>query len=427
MKKQLILLLLALGGLLVMNLPVSGQEVPSFVLFAPGFWGSIDHLPSKSPLWLAESPYPHFCKHQETPYLTGPDYQPIPQKYLALGAGPGLSKAFLRPYAKLQQELNFWAQKRNREDPARSVRIIDDWQALALPRADGETGIGNLNFIYLKYDWRLGLAAITQYYVDPLLALIDKRWPGAKIHWVGHSLGGLLGRYVVSRHPQRFTSLISIGGPQYGIYEIGRQRRGLPVDYGGEWDLAYAQEVGLRFTEKYFFGTRIVQSGKAYEASAAEFARRYMPIMHWLDPEEQRLQDGFGTLPKLAEAVPHAVAYYGLGYGSFDLQGHYHPELLEGKEVGSGLAAPPGSAYAQTGDGRVDPVSARGPFPHAVCLGKEMQHGELMWSPLVLASLVDRFFFDGRMSRSQLRLELLRRGIYWNQPVEWLIRARQSW
>ena len=63
-----------------------GQNQPSFVIFTTGFWGSMDKLPSKEPAWLAASPYPHFRKHQEVDYLSGPDYQPIPHVILNIWA-----------------------------------------------------------------------------------------------------------------------------------------------------------------------------------------------------------------------------------------------------------------------------------------------------------------------------------------------------
>ncbi len=400
--------------------PVSAQPKRVFIIFTPGFWGCIDKLPSQSRQWLEKSPYPHFKKHQEASFLNGENYQAIPQKYLALGKGPGFSKNFLKPYAKLVAELSYWARKVNRTENHQKIKLIQDWQTEL-------SEVGEINLIFLKYDWRLEVPQVERDYVAPLLERIEEQWPDSQWDWVGHSLGGLVGRYVVSKHPGRFRSLISIGGPHYGIYEIGSQRRGEKIFYGNQWDLNYAQELGLKLTEQYFFGTKLVESGLNYPRTAAEFANRYTPMMRWLDPNEGLLADGFGSLPKLKEAVPHAIAFYGLGYGSYDLQGVYHPELPNGIGVGSGIEPKDNPDYAQSGDGRIDPVSAKGPFERTVCLGKELQHGELMWSPLLLTFLIDRYYYEGRMSPSQIKAVFLRRGIYWQEPIDWVLQARQAW
>lgn len=399
-----------------------------FLIFTPGFWGSMDRLPTKDPNWLEQSPYPHYRKYQRSAFLSGPDYRPIPQKYQALGEGPSITKLLLCSYRLMTKEFSFWAARENKRAGREKIKIFDDWQVLE----DGHASAADINVIYLKYDWRLDLPLMSKHYAGPLLDLIDRQWPGAKIHWVGHSLGGLFGRYVATDYPGKLTSLISIGGPQYGIYEIGKQRRGERVTFEGRKYIEYSQEVGLKLAERFFFGEGIVETGKKFTATAALFAEEYAPIFRWLDPNEHLLEDGFGGPIKLKDAVAeHAIALYGLGYGSYDFQGDYHPEILSNEEVGPGIEPKPDHLrYALSGDGRVDPFSARGPFVKTLCLGKDLPHGNLMWSSLVLTMIIDRYFFGGTMPKSDIMLEFRRTGVAWEEKermYEWLLKARKVW
>lgn len=407
-----------------------GQTPPSFVIFTYGFWGSLDRLPSQDPSWLHNSPYPHISKRQDVSFLNGPDYRPIPQAMLATGEGPSFAKYFFCSYYQLEHEMAYWAERINSQEYNKErIRIFDNWQLLQDQSSDK---IGDINVIYLKYDWRLELPQVERDYIDPLVKFIDQRWPGAELHWIGHSLGGVVGRYAVSCHPGRFTSLISIGAPQYGIYEIGMQCRGERVTYNGKSDLEDAQEFGLQVAEKFFFGTNTVQPGVKFTNTAAKFIRQYLPMMHWMDPKTANLEDGFGSLSKLEEAVPHAIAIYGLGFGSYDLQGKYHPAFADHYGVGPGLLpgndSPP--EYAYTGDGRVDPVSAIGPFKNNLCIGKDYSHGSMMWSPLILAFLIDRYYFHGTMSPQDLWLEMRRLNVPFierKQRIKWVLAARKVW
>lgn len=431
---------LSLGACLICLLtnlsPALGSErpTPSFVIFAHGLWGSMDKLPSSDRSWLESSPYPHYKKHQEASYLTGPDYLPIPQRYLKLGEGEFLSKLVIHPYWLMRHEFDYWAKRVNKLTGEERIKIFEDWQILqeAPEKAESPSqDIGAVNLIYLKFDWRLELPGVIEHYLEPLVSFIDQRWPEAKLHLVGHSLGGLVGRYAVSRFPGRFTSLVTVGAPHYGLHEINLQRRGLKTTFGEQWDYETAQVLGLWFLERFFFKTKIVKLGNKYTSTAVEFGEIYTPMAKWLDPDEGLLADGFGSLPKLKEAVPHALALYGLGYGSYDLDGAYHPEIISikinaGTVPGKGL--PP--AYAVTGDARVDPVSARGPFSETLCLGKDQPHGTLMWSPLVLTALIDRYYFDGQMSPADLWRCLQRLDVSWDQKnrrIQWIQKARELW
>lgn len=424
-------LMLAFCLVTIIPIPVKGEAQPEFIIFTPGFWGSMDRLPTKDMAWLEKSPYPHYRKHQKSSFLTGPDYQPIPQKYQALGEGPSVSKLLLCSYRLMEKELSFWKSRENKRIGREKIKIFDDWQVLE-DKNDSDNLIGEINFIYLKYDWRLDLPLMSRYYAGPLIDLIDRRWPQAKIHWIGHSLGGLFGRYVATEYPGRLASLISIGGPHYGIYEISKQRRGERVTFGGRGYIEHSQEIGLCLAEKFFFGEGTVKTGKEFSATAAQFAAEYAPIFRWLDPTENLLEDGFGTPNKLKDGVlEHAVALYGLGFGSYDFQGVYHPEILSSEVVGPAIEPRPDHhRYALSGDGRVDPFSARGPFAKTICLGKDMPHGNLMWSPLVLTMIIDRYFFNGAMPKSDVMLEFRRAGVDWEEKdrmYQWLLKARQVW
>lgn len=416
---------------------IQAQNGPVFVIIAYGFWGSMDRLPTSDPAWLASSPYPHYRKHQDADFLTSDAYQPIPQKYLATGEGPSIFKYFLCSYYLLEHEMAYWAQRVNRQYGGNQVKIFDDWQALqAQIGGSGVAGndprIGKMNIIYLKYDWRLDLPQIERDYVAPLVTFIDGFWPRSKIHFIGHSLGGLVGRYAVSRHPKRFDSLLSIGGPQYGIYEIALERRGERVAYNGDAKLERSQELGLKVAESFFFGTDVFKQHRSFPQATALFIQRYLPMMRWLDPEAGLLNDGFDNLPKLNEATAHPIAIYGLGYGSYDLSGVYHSEVPDGGNVGSGLA--PGrdspADYQRSGDGRIDPLSAQGPFPKTLCLGKDQPHGSMMWSPLVLGMLIDRYFYGGTMSAAELWWEFRRLqvpSVLKKRYFRWIEQARSAW
>ncbi len=411
----------------IMSIPVRGETKPEFIIFTPGFWGSMDRLPTKDITWLEQSPYPHYRKHQKATFLTGPNYKPIPQKYQALGEGPSISKLLLCSYRLMEKEFSFWKSRENKRIGKEKIKIFDDWQIL---ESDNNDLVGEINIIYLKYDWRLDLPLMSRYYAGPLFDLIERKWSGAKIHWMGHSLGGLFGRYVATEYPGKLDSLISIGGPHYGIYEISKQRRGERVTFGGRGYIERSQEIGLHLAEKFFFGDGIVKPGKGFSATAEKFAAEFAPIFRWLDPTENLLEDGFGTSYKLQDAVSdHAVALYGLGFGSYDFQGVYHPEILSNERVGPAIEPEPDYLrYALSGDGRVDPYSARGPFKKTICLGKDMPHGNLMWSSLVLTMIIDRYFFNGAMPKPDVMLEFRRTGVDWEEKermYQWLLKARQ--
>ena len=176
-----------------------------------------------------------------------------------------------------------------------------------------------------------------KYYARPLLTLLEERWPGAEIHWVGHSLGGVVGRYVAASHPGRLTSLITIGAPHYGIYEIGAQCHGRTGDlWRAVGSGIHARQLRVAVVERIFFGTKVVHTGGRFLASVQEFVNRFLPMMQWMEPGAERLADGFGNLTKLKEAVPHAIAIYGLGFGSYDLQGVYHQRLYPRKRNRTG-------------------------------------------------------------------------------------------
>lgn len=414
--------------LLFIQFQALGASKPEFVIFTPGFWGSMDRLPTKDPVWLEQSPYPHYRKRQKASFLKGPDYRPIPQKYLALGEGPSITKLLLCSYKLMVKEFAFWASRENKRAGRDKIKIFDDWQVLET-NADLP---GDINIIYLKYDWRLDLPLMSKHYAGPLLDAINRKWPGAKIHWIGHSLGGLLGRYVATEYPGRLASLVSIGGPQYGIYEVGKQRRGERVTFEGRGYIERSQELGLKLAERFFFGEGIIETGKEFPATAVRFGEEYAPIFNWLDPNENLLEDGFGSPIKLKEAVPeHAIAIYGLGYGSYDFQGDYHPEILVNERVGPAIEPEPDHLeYVLSGDGRVDPSSARGPFEKTICLGKDQPHGNLMWSSLVLTMIIDRYYFGGAMPKSDVMLEFRRTGVAWEEKdrmYEWLLKARIVW
>lgn len=348
-----------------------------------------------------------------------------------------MAKLVIHPYWMMQHEFSYWAKRINTKAGWEKIKIFDDWQVLTgfeagqAPKGEKEL-IGEINVIILKYDWRLGLPEVTKHYVEPLLDFIERNWPTAEVHWVGHSLGGLIGRYTASCFPQRLKSLITIGSPHYGLYEIKLQREGVRATYGGQWDIEVSQEYGLWIMEKIVFGTKTVRLGASYLESATLFTEKYTPLAKWLDPSEGLLTDGFGHLPKLAEAVQHSIAIYGLGYGSYDLKGVYHREINDWREVGPGVEpnekTPP--AYAFCGDGRVDPVSAQGPFKQTLCLGKDQPHGNLMWSALVLTTLIDRYFFAGQMPSSELWRCLRRLGVPLDQKAKrfnWIAKAREAW
>lgn len=430
-----IILAMILMGMILLPVVYSAPASPRvFVIVTAGFWGSMDKLPSGSPSWLAQSPYPHYRKHQDAAYLTGPEYRPIPQKYLKTGQGPSLGVLVINSYYLMERELSYWARRYNDQAGREEIKIFDDWEVLRKKESGGESAAAApFNLIYLKYDWRLGLDQTVRDYVDPLLETIDTRWPGSEIHWVGHSLGGLVGRYAVACHPGRFNSLVTIGTPHYGSYEIGAQMHGERMTYGGRLDIEWSQQIGLNIVERIIFGTGIVHIGKLFTGTARQFAETYLPMMHWLDPSQGLLNDGFGSHTKLSQAVSHAIALYGLGFGSYDLKGQYHPRIEPGWNwgVGPGLGEKGGPPeYAVTGDGRVDPISARGPFTNTLCLGMDKSHGNLMWSPLVLTFLVDRYFYGGAMPSREEAWAWRRLGVTRDElPVhqDWLRKAREVW
>ncbi|MGE5598063.1 MAG: hypothetical protein ACM3XS_01625 [Bacteroidota bacterium] len=123
-------LCLALAVLVLLSAAISAMGAngrpPTFLVITHGFWGSMDNLPANTPAWLAESPYPHYRKHQEAAFLTGPDYLPIPQRFLRLSE----TGIIIRSYAAMEREFAYWARILNRRAGWERIRIYQDWQVL---------------------------------------------------------------------------------------------------------------------------------------------------------------------------------------------------------------------------------------------------------------------------------------------------------
>ena len=149
----------------------------SFLIVTHGFWGSMDNLPD-DPNRLLSSPYPHYRRHQEAAFLTGPDYRPIPQAYLEFSAGPGLARLFSRPYVTMEHEFAYWARVLNERAGWERVEILPDWQVL---QGEHPPAVGEINLIDLKFDWRLGFPQIARDYAGPLLDFLASRWPEAEV------------------------------------------------------------------------------------------------------------------------------------------------------------------------------------------------------------------------------------------------------
>jgi pimeloyl-ACP methyl ester carboxylesterase len=77
------------------------------------------------------------------------------------------------------------------------------------------------------YDWRRSIDAAA----DDLAAFIRSRFPGQTVHLVAHSMGGLVARNLVRRHPQLWEAmqdhdptaggrLVMLGTPNYGSFAI---------------------------------------------------------------------------------------------------------------------------------------------------------------------------------------------------------------
>lgn len=77
------------------------------------------------------------------------------------------------------------------------------------------------------YDWRKDIDEAS----DGLAALIRRRFPGQPVHFVAHSMGGLVARNFIRRHPELWETirdadllaggrLVMLGTPNYGSYAI---------------------------------------------------------------------------------------------------------------------------------------------------------------------------------------------------------------
>jgi CHAT domain-containing protein/pimeloyl-ACP methyl ester carboxylesterase len=83
------------------------------------------------------------------------------------------------------------------------------------------------------YDWRKDIDDAS----DKLADFIEERFPGQPVHLVAHSMGGLVSRNFIKRHPQAWKSmrdpelsrggrLIMLGTPNYGSYAIAQVMTG---------------------------------------------------------------------------------------------------------------------------------------------------------------------------------------------------------
>ena len=260
----------------------------------------------------------------------------------------------------MEREFAHWARVLNERAGWERVKIFPDWQVL---QGDSPPAVGEVNLIYLKFDWRLDFPRIARDYAGPLLDFLAARWPGAEVHFVGHSLGGTVGRYVACRYPRRLD--LTGDGRRPALWTL----RGGAAEQRRPDHLWRGRGKGAGpGTRPLGGGTYLLRlTYHPPESGLPRFRGRVYQPVHprriWMDPRSGLLADGFGSLARLEGAVPQAVALYGLGKGSYDLRGDYHPEIYGGKGVGPGLGPDGGPPeYALSGDGRVDPVSARGPF-----------------------------------------------------------------
>src|SRR5438128_1123307 len=96
------------------------------------------------------------------------------------------------------------------------------------------------------YDWRKDIDEAS----DGLATLIRQKFPGKPVHLVAHSMGGLVSRNLIRRHPQLWDAmkapdlvaggrLIMLGTPNYGSFAIP------PVLTGGDQMMELLERIDL--------------------------------------------------------------------------------------------------------------------------------------------------------------------------------------
>lgn len=82
---------------------------------------------------------------------------------------------------------------------------------------------------FAAYRWNLGVNLLREYYLPPLENRLEKLYKrhGEKISIVGWSGGGMLGKVIANRHPDKVAQLVTIGSPVWGLDGLRTPLKGI--------------------------------------------------------------------------------------------------------------------------------------------------------------------------------------------------------
>lgn len=232
------------------------------------------------------------------------------------------------------------------------------------------------------YDWRKQIAS----HALPLVDFIDSRTiPNERVHLVGHSMGGLVGRgYLESQGTNnRIDHLLTAGSPHQGVPFA------YPAWAGGEiWDDNFLMRVAMT--------TAVNICGKKYLMSDAESIHRFFPSAQNLLPTYNFLRDKqtdqlkiFDSMVNKNNWLPNQAftyPFYGVTVGSLNGTGIKTLQSLivkdpTKKQDSLGLwadGASTGKEYSISGDGAV--LDSSSVIPGATNISLNKNHTELVQS-----------------------------------------------
>ncbi len=129
----------------------------------------------------------------------------------------------------------------------------------------------NTDFYIFSYDWRKPLNQIASDFNTFVTNKVLLQHPNQKIHLIGHSLGGLVGRtYIQQYQPHLNGTLVTVGSPHKGV--------------ASTYKAAEAGEIETQNTYEWLAEKLILELHRGMSLTDREIIQRYMPIVTDLTP-----------------------------------------------------------------------------------------------------------------------------------------------
>ncbi len=142
--------------------------------------------------------------------------------------------------------------------------------------------VKDTDFYIFSYDWRKPLNAITSDFNTYMMNRVLSQHADQKVHLIGHSLGGLVGRsYIQHYQPHLNGTLVTVGSPHKGV--------------ASTYKAAEGGEIETQNTYEWLAEKFILELHRGMSLTDREILQRYMPIVTDLTPVNPYIKKNNGT------------------------------------------------------------------------------------------------------------------------------------